>query len=143
MKINTTRFGEITVEEEKMINFPMGIPGFPQLKRYVLIDYKDPVKWLHAVDDPDVAFIVTDPFSIFSDYSVKVGDDVERFLEIKGPQDTIILTILTVAGDCITANLKAPIIFNISNFKAIQVLMDDERYQFKVPLPAIPRESGK
>lgn len=141
MKVATTRFGEIEIDEGKIITFPLGIPGFPELKRYFLLDYKDPIKWLHAVDDPDVAFIVMDPFSLFPAYSVDIDDEVELFLEIKEPTDTVIFTILTVADTVVTANLKAPIIVNSSNFKAAQILLEDDRYSFKVPLPALPSKT--
>ncbi len=143
VKISTTRFGEIDIEENKIISFPMGIPGFPHLKRYVLLDYKDPIKWLHAVDDPDIAFIVTEPFGLFPDYSLTVEDDVEEFLEIKDLADTAILVILNVADNRLNANLKAPIIVNSSKLKATQIILEDDRYSFRVPVPAFSKEAEK
>ncbi|MBF0505268.1 MAG: flagellar assembly protein FliW [Nitrospirae bacterium] len=113
------------------------------MKRYVLIDYKDSIQWLHAVDDPDVAFIVIDPFVIFTDYSVNIVDDVQSFLGIKEPADLVILNILTVTNQGITANLKAPLVMNSGNLKAAQILLEDEKYSFKTPLPALPQESVK
>lgn len=143
MRIKTTRFGEIDIEDNKIINFPMGIPGFAHLKRYFLLDYKEPVQWLHAVDDPDIAFIVTDPFSIFPDYSVAAGDEVEELLEIKDAADVVVLVILSVADNRPYANLKAPIIFNSAKLKATQIVLEDERYAFRVPLPAPSEELEK
>lgn len=143
MKINTTRFGEIDIEENKIIHFPLGIPGFTNLKRYILLDYKDPIKWLHAVDDPDVAFIVTEPFGLFPDYSLTVEDDVEEFLEIKDAAETVVLVILNVADNRLNANLKAPIIVNISKLKATQMILEDDRYSFRVPLPSLSKETQK
>jgi len=143
VKINTTRFGEIDIEENKIINFPLGIPGFANLKRYILLDYKDPIKWLHAVDDPDVAFIVAEPFSLFPDYSLTVEDDIEQFLEIKDAAEAVVLVILNVADNRLNANLKAPIIVNISKLKAAQIILEDERYSFRVPVPCLPKETQK
>jgi flagellar assembly factor FliW len=134
MKINTTRFGEIDIEEDKIISFPLGIPGFPHLKQYILLDYKDPIKWLHAVDDPDVAFIVAEPFSLFPDYSLTVEDDIEEFLEIKDVGDTVVLVILNVSDNTLNANLKAPLIVNIAKLKAIQIILEDDRYSFRTPV---------
>ena len=134
MKINTTRFGEIDIEEDKIISFPLGIPGFPHLKQYILPDYKDPIKWLHAVDDPDVAFIVAEPFSLFPDYSLTVEDDIEEFLEIKDVGDTVVLVILNVSDNTLNANLKAPLIVNIAKLKAIQIILEDDRYSFRTPV---------
>ncbi|BCB96421.1 flagellar assembly factor FliW [Dissulfurispira thermophila] len=138
MKINTTRFGEIEIEEGKIIEFPLGIPGFAHLKRYILLDYKDPIKWLHAVDDPDIAFIVAEPFVLFPDYSLTIEDDIEEFLEIKDALDTAILVILNVTEGQLNANLKAPIVVNTSKFKAMQIILDDDRYSFRVPVSSIP-----
>jgi len=134
VKINTTRFGEIDIEEKKIIIFPLGIPGFAELKRYVLLDYKDPIKWLHAVDDPNLAFIVINPFIIFPDYSVDVKDDEQLFLGINETKDIAILAILTVVNNRITANLRAPIIINTANSNAAQIILDNEQYDFKTPL---------
>ena len=142
MKINTTRFGEIEIEDNKIITFYLGIPGFEDLKRYVLIDYKAPIQWLHAVDDPDVAFIVVNPFILFPDYSVQIKDDAEILLDIKDPKDTVILVILTVMQNNITANLKAPLVMNAANFRAAQIILEDERYVFRKPLPSLPLQAS-
>lgn len=141
MKISTTRFGEIEIDEKKIIIFPVGIPGFTDLKRYVLIDYKDPIQWLHAVDDPDVAFIVINPFNMFPDYSLDIKDDIKSFLEIKEPKDLVILSILTVTNQTITVNLRGPLVMNSANLKAAQVLLDDDKYSFKTPLPSLPNKT--
>ncbi len=141
MKINTTRFGEIDIEEDKIISFPLGIPGFPHLKRYILLDYKDPIKWLHAVEDPEVAFIVTEPFSFFHDYSLTVEDDVEEFLEIKDAGDTAVLVILNVSENALNANLKAPLIVNIAKLKAVQIILEDDRYSFRAPVQSLSKEA--
>ena len=136
MKVNTTRFGEIEIQEDSIINFPFGIPGFPDLKRFVVIDYKDPIKWLHSVEDPDIAFIITVPFVLFPEYSFTIKDDVEEFLGIKEASDVLIFAILAVSDNNLMANLKAPVVINISNKKAVQILLEDDRYSFRVPLPA-------
>lgn len=143
MKLTTTRFGELDIDENRIIAFPLGIPGFPELKRFVLIEYKEPVKWLQAVDDPDVAFIVTDPFVLYHDYSVSVDDETERYLGIKDPKEVVTFIILTVADNAITANLKAPLIVNSAGLTGAQILLDDDRYSFRAPLPALPNQTEK
>ena len=63
ISFDTSRFGRLEVGKDKIIDFPTGLIGFPDIKRFILMDYKDTsLKWLQAVDDPDVAFIVTPPF---------------------------------------------------------------------------------
>ncbi|MFO0753392.1 MAG: flagellar assembly protein FliW [Thermodesulfovibrionales bacterium] len=143
MKITTTRFGEVEAGEDTLIHFPMGVPGFPHLKRFFVIEYRDAIKWLQAVDDGDIAFIVTDPFLLFPDYAFTVKDDVEQFLQIRNPADVVVLVILTVSDEKVTANLRAPLVVNASNRRAFQLLLDDDRYAFRVPLPAPLKESDR
>lgn len=62
MQVNTTRFGIIEVAEKELINFPWGVPGFEELKSYVLLEYKNgPFQWLQSVEEPAVAFVVCSP----------------------------------------------------------------------------------
>lgn len=135
MKIPTTRFGELEVEDSRIIRFPLGIPGFAESKRYFLIDYKESIWWLQSVDDPDLAFIVTDPFSLFPDYSFKIGDDMETLLEIQDPQQIAVLALLSIDVSGVSVNLRAPLVINSAKFCGAQVLVEDERYSFKTAFP--------
>lgn len=135
VRVETTRFGTLEVDEGRIVNFPLGIPGFPNLKRFFLVDYRDPLKWLQAADDPGVAFIVVDPFLFFPDYSFVAGDDVEEFLQVEENSDLVVLVILTVTEDSVTANLCAPILINASKMIGLQCLLDEKTYPFRAPLP--------
>lgn len=137
MKLETSRFGDIEISGDQVIHFPMGIPGFPDLKRFVIVDYRDPIHWLQAVDNPAVAFIISDPFPFFKDYSLILSDDVEEFLDIRRPSDTLVFTILTVSDNRLMANLKGPVIINTENKRGIQIILDDERYSFRTAVPSI------
>jgi len=143
MKINTTRFGEIEINDSGIIDFLFGLPGFQNLKRFFLLDYRHPIKWLHSVDDPDIAFIVTEPFNIFPDYTFVLDDETAEFLAVKDPKDIAVFVILIVSEDALNANLKAPIIVNTSNLKAIQIMLEDDRYSFRTPLPSLLKETQK
>lgn len=140
MKIKTRRFGDMEVEENKVYNFPAGIPGFSNLTQFVLVELNEPIKWLQAVEDSDIAFMVTDPFAHFPDYAFQASDEVAKYLDIKNMAEAGILVMLSPAGKKLTANLKAPLVFNVSNRKAMQVLIDDERFSFKAPIPLPPKE---
>ena len=70
MKLHTKNFGLLEIEEEKIIAFPEGIPGFEEEKEFVIINNEDeenPFCWLQSVNNPDLAFVITTPFLIFSD----------------------------------------------------------------------------
>lgn len=135
MKMKTTRFGEFEIDESRIIAFPLGIPGFPDAKRFVLLEYKEHIQWLQAVDDPELAFIVTDPFSFFPEFSFTVDDETEKFLDVDDPSGIVVLVLLTVGSEGVTANLRAPIVINSARYKGTQVLLEDERYAFKTPFP--------
>lgn len=137
MKIFTTRFGEIDIARDMIIKFPSGIPGHEQLKRYCLLDYKDLLKWLQAVDDPEVAFISTDPFNFFQTYSFQIKDDDESRLGIKAPSDVAVLVFLSLSGNRVTANLKEPVIINSYNRTAARIKLEDACYSTKAVLPGI------
>lgn len=123
--IETSRFGPLEVNEDRIIRFPAGLLGFPRLNEYVLIDYKDtPLKWLQAVKDPDVAFIVTDPKAIAGEGTITLGDDVVRFLGIEREDDLAVLLMLRVDGDKVVANFNGPLAINSSRMLGVQAVID-------------------
>jgi len=125
ISFHTSRFGIIEVQKEKIIHFPEGIPGFRQIKRYILMDYKDtPLKWLQAVDDPDVAFIVVEPQFIKPDFSISPDEQVKALLELENDDDLAVLVIIRREGEQVIANLQCPLLFNSSAMKGVQVCLE-------------------
>ncbi len=123
--IDTSRFGKVEVEEDRIIHFPEGLLGFPSLKGYVLIDYKDtPLKWLQSVDDPTIAFIVTEPSVLVPDYSVPLDEEAKKLIEIGDVQDLAVLIIIRVENEQVIANLRGPIVMNARVMKGIQIALD-------------------
>lgn len=121
----TSRFGVLEVAEDKIIYFPEGIPGFTSIKRYILMDYKDtPLKWLQAVDDPDIAFIVVDPNLLKPDYKVSLDDSTRSIIELNNDDDLVVLVIIRREEDQIIANFNYPLLFNASNMRGVQVCLD-------------------
>ncbi|MCX8031320.1 MAG: flagellar assembly protein FliW [Thermodesulfovibrionales bacterium] len=125
ISFNTTRFGLLTVDETKIIHFPEGIPGFTDLKRYILIDHRDTVlKWLQAIDDPDVAFIVVEPHYLDSNYKINIDDNIRHFLDLVEEENLAILVILRREGENIIANFNSPLLLNAETMRGIQVLLE-------------------
>lgn len=121
----TSRFGPVEVDASKVISFPDGILGFPSLKRYVLLDHKDTVlKWLHAVDDPDVAFIVVEPVVLLPDFSMSPDPVTKKFLRIEQDEDLVTLVIIRVENERVIANFHGPLLFNASLKLGVQVVLD-------------------
>jgi flagellar assembly factor FliW len=144
ISFDTSRFGRIEVGKDKVIEFPNGLIGFPDVKRFILMDYKDTtLKWLQAVDNPEIAFIVTHPFELFPDFSVKVENSAKKALGIENEDDMVTLAILRVEEDSVTANLQGPLVINSMNKTGMQIVNEDPRFTCKTPLHSPPSAAVK
>ena len=140
MQITTKVFGEITVDDDKLIYFPKGIIGFPELKDFALIHDEekgsDSIHWLQSIQEPAFAMPVMDPLLVCSDYNPEADDELLNNLgEIK-PDDLLVLVTVTVPSDLtqMSVNLKGPIVINAGERKAIQVIAEGDTYQVKFPI---------
>jgi len=136
LKLKTKHFGEIEIDESKIIHFPTGIIAFEEQKRFFIIDNPDeniPFSWLQSVDDPDLAFVIINPFLFRKDYEFKIPDNVIQELAIQSPENVAVFSIVVVPQDItkMTANLLAPVIINTKNLKGKQIILDDKRYKTK------------
>ncbi|MGP1597798.1 flagellar assembly protein FliW [Peptoanaerobacter stomatis] len=135
MKINTNYYGELEVKDEDILTLKDGMLGYEELNRFILIKEDDIfIEYLQAIDEL-VAFAVMDPFLIKQDYSFDVPDSVLKALDIKSEEDVVIKTVVVIPEDItkIRTNLQAPIVFNKSNNKGMQIILDDSypiRYEF-------------
>ena len=145
MKISTKRFGEININESTILNFTTGILGFPKFKNYVLIDpnKKSPLKWLQSIENPNLAFVVTDPNIFIKDYEVQVNATDIEDLDVKDAEDTVQLVIVTVPSDPakMTANFKGPLIINMKNKMGKQLVLETSKYKIKYRLLADQAEA--
>lgn len=130
MRITTTRFGEIDVPDDRLVQFQEGLLGFEPIKQYVVLESSpdSPFHWLQAVSDPALAFVVINPFDFFTDYDFEIADaDAER-LDLHRAEDVITLTIVTIGETDVTTNLLGPIIINSANHQARQLALTDAPY---------------
>lgn len=136
-KINT-RFGEVEYDPKNLLHFPAGLIGLPSLRHFIVMPNKKqgPLFWIQSVEEPDMAFVLTDPTNFFLDYLV-VPDNTERqSLHIDENDECYTLTVVTVPPDQnITLNLAAPILFTPKTNRAIQVILEGTTYSSKTPLP--------
>src|SRR4051794_38936455 len=114
--VPSTRFGDLTVPADSLIEFPSGLIGFPRANRFVMLDHKPPFSWLQSYDDPNLAFVIVDGCQFGESYNVKppIGD---KDTDLRVDDEYAILVIVTVRSDATqtTANLKAPLFVNIRN----------------------------
>ncbi|MCD6264666.1 MAG: flagellar assembly protein FliW [Deltaproteobacteria bacterium] len=141
MKIKTTRFGTITIEEEKIITMPFGMLGFPDVKRYVILQHKEnsPFFWYQSVDDPALAFVIMSPFLFKPDYDVDVENVLkEMSWNEEEKQDNlelyVVVNIPKGAPEKMTANFIGPILINNKIHQAVQMVISDSPYTHKFPL---------
>jgi len=132
VKIKTTRFGEVEIDDNRVISFPRGILGFDRFKSYFLMDYKDtPIKWLQSTDNPDVAFMVVDPLLFFQDYVPELSPVEKNLLEVQNPADLAVLAIMNVNRNQdppVTLNLQAPLVLNATYMKGFQIVLENSKF---------------
>lgn len=136
MKFNTTNFGEIEIDEQKILDFPEGLLGFQEEKKFIIINNEDtenPFQWLQSLNNPDLAFVIINPFIVYPDYDIRISKTVRNRLEIEDEKDVAIYAIVVVPEEMekMTANLLGPIVININKKLGKQIILDDNRYSTK------------
>jgi len=138
MKFISKVHGEIEYKENNVITFSKGIPGFNNLKKFILLDLDEykPFKLLQSLENDEISLIVTSPYEFFHEYEIKLSEDTIRNLKIDSPEQVMVLTTVTLNSDVekVTANLQGPIIINTSNNLGEQIILDDSKYKVKSPL---------
>lgn len=138
MTAETRLFGEITIADEKLITFPEGIVGFPFLEKFALIHDAEnenaPIMWLQSMDEPDFAMPVMEPNLVIEGYNPTVDDEHLAPVGELADDQIYVLVTLTVPPEIekMSVNLKAPIVINMANNQAVQIIVEDD---FKVKHP--------
>lgn len=147
MRIQTKYHGEIEIEPSKIIHFEQGIPSFLEEKEFYILPFADegPFFIMQSVQTPGLAFVVVSPFDFFSDYEVKLSDQVIEALQIESQEEIIIFTTLTIQEPFqnTTTNLQGPIVINDKKKLGKQVILADSPYQTKHLLTSQLARAGK
>lgn len=137
MKMKTRHFGEVDVTEDVVLSFDEGIPGFPDSKRFVLIeesersgDTDNLFYWLQSVDDADLSLMLMDVIKFMPDYDPAVDLNDVRNLQLLEADDYNVYNVVVVPEEVekMSVNLKAPIIINDRLKKGKQVLSMNDDY---------------
>ena len=139
MTIETKLFGKIEVDKDKLITYPQGIIGFPDLKDFMLIhdgEGTGSIRWMQSVQEPAFAMPVVDPLTILPEYNPDIEDELFKPLGGITQENMLVLVTITVPKEIekMTVNLKGPIIINSETLKAAQLIIDDDKYQVKFPI---------
>lgn len=135
-KVNTSRFGEIEVDEGNVVQFANGIPAFEGEHEFVILPYdqESPYYFMQSLKSPDLAFLLTNPFLFFPDYTFEIDDETIKELEIKNQENVFYYSMITIPNGSIrymTANLLAPVVLNGDNMRAKQVVLEKSNYTTK------------
>ncbi len=138
VRFTTTRFGELDLPEEKVFTFPQGLIGFADVRRFALVDHPrgGPFQWLQSLDLPGLAFVITDPRIFFPGYSVPVRPEDLAPIGLETLDDAAVVVILVVPHDArrITANLQGPIVINVKERLARQIVLEVPGYTTQHPI---------
>ena len=147
MELITKARGKITVSDDHLITIPEGLFGFEEYTKYALVDSDyEPFLWLQSCEDPNLAFLIVDPFLICNEYETDIDDASLKKIGITKPEDIIIMTIVTVPhdGSTITANFQGPLVINKQNHKCMQAILSDNRWSTKVDIvQALNKKGGQ
>ncbi|MCD7836452.1 MAG: flagellar assembly protein FliW [Lachnospiraceae bacterium] len=141
MKINTRIFGEVEIAEDKIIIFDNGIIGFPELKRFTLIHDEEKgtnvgIRFLQSIDEPSFAMPVMDPLIVKPDYDPEVNDELLASAGELTSENLLVLVTVTVPSDItrMSVNLQGPIVVNVDERRACQIIIDGSEYPVKYPI---------
>lgn len=152
MKINTRIFGEIEIADEKVITFENGIIGFPELRRFTLLHDEEKgtgagIRFLQSLDEPEFAMPVMDPLIVKPDYDPEVDDELLTSAGHITAENILVLVTVSVPSDLtqMSVNLQGPIVINVEERKACQIIVDSAKYMVKFPIYEIlqARKAGE
>ncbi len=144
MIVQTSRFGAVEVDENRIINFPRGILGFPQFHNFVLIqpEADSTFFWLQSAETADLAFVVTDPLLFITDYQVPLREESRVELGLKDLSEASVLVIVNKVGETLTANLQGPLVIHGTTRVAAQIVISEKKYLTRQPIMQLQR-AGK
>ncbi|MBU3126683.1 flagellar assembly protein FliW [Clostridium tagluense] len=135
MELVTKYHGVREYSAEDVIVFKKGLPGFKELKNFIIfpLESNEVFSILHSIEDTGVGLVLVDPFTTIADYEFKIPDTYIKELEIVRSEDVLVLTTVTLNSNIedMTTNLKAPIIINIKENLGEQLILDNDKYKIK------------
>src|SRR5689334_1758735 len=143
MTFESAHFGPIAVDESSVVEFPQGLPGFEEHRRFLpLFHQQQPgMVFLQNLERPDLCFLALPVLSLRPDYDLSLTSEDLALLDLPRRRQPVIgrdvaaLAILSlVEGEDPTANLRSPVIIRIATRQAVQAIRDDDRYGCREPL---------
>ena len=154
MNIKTTRFGEIEAPEECIIDFADGLPGFPDETRFALFPYEpdSPFSILQSVANPDLTFLLADPYRFYNDYAFEMNDEMAAQWGFSAENPPLVYNVATRRDtlEQMTVNLLAPIVVNWPKRTGAQIIIESKYYSVQqllfpdgIKIKPSPKETGR
>ena len=127
MKLSTRQFGELEFDEAIVYHFSNGLPGFEELRRFIVINDKDtdPLRWLLSVEEPNIGFPILEIAQVAPELAEEMPPD-----ELNSSATFVVVT-LNHDSDPMTVNLKAPVVLNNATRTGKQIVINSEKYSTK------------
>lgn len=138
MFIETERFGDFELKDSKVIDFPLGLPGFEELHKFIILEIGDtqPLYWLQSTENKYIALPTLIPFEFVEDYFIEIRDNEMQELNIESKNDLLIMNVVVIPDDItkMTVNLAAPIIINAKLGLGKQIIIDAADLPIRYPV---------
>ncbi|MFZ4574383.1 MAG: flagellar assembly protein FliW [Phycisphaerales bacterium] len=136
MEVRTTRFGTLEIAEDRVIQFPKGLLGFSGSTRFCLLEPGTDAAffWLQSLDEPSLAFVVTDPALFVPEYSVPVRPEQMVELKLSKLDDAQVFVIVNKVDEQLTGNLQGPLVVNTLTKEGEQLVLAEKRWTTRHPL---------
>ena len=140
MKVNTTRFGRLFLEDEKIIDMPAGMLGFPDKRRFVILKHREdsPFFWYQCVDDPGLAFVITNPSLFDPNYKADFSEALKAMTwDLAEMEHILVYVVVNIPKGCpekMTGNFIGPILINQDKCQAVQTVIANSPYSHQKSL---------
>ncbi len=130
MDVKTSRFGTVSIDQDRVITFPKGLLGFPQHTRFCLLEPADDACffWLQSCDDPALAFVVTDPNFFVPEFSVPIRQEQMEAMSLPALSDAQVFVIVNKIDNALTGNLQGPLVINTLTRSGEQFVLAEKRW---------------
>lgn len=142
MEVRTTRFGTVEIADDRVITFPKGLLGFSAYTRFCLLEPSDDACffWLQSVEEPALAFVVTDPSFFVNDYAVPIRPEQMGELTLSTLADAQVFVIVNKVDQTLTGNLQGPLVVNTLTRMGEQFVLAEKRWTTRHPLMRVAGE---
>jgi flagellar assembly factor FliW len=145
MDVRTTRFGTVTISDDRVISFSKGLLGFGSYTRFCLLEPAEDAcfYWLQSVEEPSLAFVVTDPSFFVADYSVPIRPEQMADMGISQLSDAQVFVIVNKVDQTLTGNLQGPLVVNSRTRVGEQFVLAEKKWTTRHPLVALSAQAGR